>query len=63
MKQKSHSGVKKRIKKTGSGKLMWEKSAKKHLLTGKSKRQKKLHPGGKPVSKSDAKNMAKLLAN
>jgi large subunit ribosomal protein L35 len=61
MKLKTHSGTKKRVKITGSGKLMFRKSAVKHLLTGKSKRQKKAFRGGKPVAKADAKNFAKLL--
>ncbi len=63
MKQKSHSGTKKRIKKTGTGKLMWEKSHKRHRLTSKSKDQKKAFAGGKPVSKANAKNVSKVLFN
>ncbi|EKD63180.1 MAG: hypothetical protein ACD_51C00323G0004 [uncultured bacterium] len=47
VKQKSHSGAKKRIKKTGSGKFRMEKAAKRHLLANKSHRQKKL--GGKKI--------------
>ena len=41
MKQKTHSGLKKRVKVTGSGKVMFQKAAKNHLLSSKSKRQKK----------------------
>ncbi len=62
MKKKSHSGLKKRVKITGKGKFMFSKSAKKHLLVNKSKRQKKLHQGGKVASASDSKWIAKLLA-
>lgn len=62
MKKKSHSGLKKRVKKTGTGKFKFSKSAKKHLLVNKSKRQKKLNRGGKIASASDAKWIAKLLA-
>lgn len=41
-KMKSHSGAKKRIKKTGSGKFVTKHSGTSHLLTGK-KRRKQLH--------------------
>ena len=34
-KQKTHSGMKKRIKRTGSGKLMHAQANKRHLLEGK----------------------------
>jgi large subunit ribosomal protein L35 len=61
MKKKSNSGLKKRIKITGTGKIMFSKSAKKHLLVNKSKRQKKLHRAGKPASASDSKWIKKLL--
>lgn len=42
VKQKSHSGAKKRVRKTGSGKFTMEKAAKRHLLANKSHTQKKL---------------------
>ncbi|MBU1152165.1 50S ribosomal protein L35 [Patescibacteria group bacterium] len=61
MKQKTHSGLKKRIKKTGSGKLMVEKSCKRHLLDNKSKKQKKLGKGGIAVNPSRLKSVKKLL--
>jgi ribosomal protein L35 len=50
------------VKKTGTGKFMFSKSAKKHLLVNKSKRQKKLNRGGKVASASDSKWISKLLA-
>ncbi len=62
MKKKSHSGLKKRVKKTGKGKFVFTKSAKKHLLVNKSKRQKKVNRAGKVASASDAKWIGKLLA-
>lgn len=40
MKQKTHSGLKKRAKITGSGKIMFQKACKNHLLSSKSKDQK-----------------------
>jgi len=41
-KMKSHSGAKKRVRKTGSGKYVLKRNSKNHLLQQKSKRQKKL---------------------
>jgi large subunit ribosomal protein L35 len=41
-KMKSHSGAKKRIRKTGSGKLAMKRHSRNHLLQQKSKRQKRL---------------------
>lgn len=57
MKLKSHSSTKKRVKVTGTGKLRLRKSAKKHLLAQKSKRQKRLHPGGKATTSTNDKNL------
>lgn len=42
-KMKSHSGAKKRIRKTGSGKLAMKRHSRNHLLMQKSKRQKRLN--------------------
>jgi len=39
---KSHSGAKKRIWKTGSGKLAFKRHSRNHLLLQKNKRQKRL---------------------
>ena len=39
-KHKSHSGAKKRFKKTAKGKLMFKKSCNSHLLTNKGKNHK-----------------------
>lgn len=41
-KMKSHSGAKKRIRKTGSGKLAMKRAGRNHLLQQKGKRQKAL---------------------
>ncbi|MBI3619222.1 50S ribosomal protein L35 [Candidatus Peregrinibacteria bacterium] len=40
---KSHSGAKKRLRRTGSGKLAFKRRGRKHLLMQKNKRQKRLH--------------------
>ena len=61
MKLKTHSATKKRVKKTGTGKYKFRKSATQHLLTSKSKRQKKLHRSGKVASPSDTRALARLL--
>jgi large subunit ribosomal protein L35 len=42
-KLKSHSGAKKRIRKTGSGRLKFNRNSRNHLLSQKSKRQKRLN--------------------
>lgn len=42
-KLKSHSGAKKRFRKTGSGKLAMKRHSRNHLLQQKSKRQKRLN--------------------
>jgi large subunit ribosomal protein L35 len=41
-KQKSHSGAKKRVRKTGSGQYAFKRHSRSHLLLQKSKRQKRL---------------------
>lgn len=61
MKQKSHSGAKKRVRKTGKGTFMTQKSCKNHLLVNKSKRQKKLFSKGKPADTTKKKIIAKML--
>ena len=40
---KSHSGAKKRLRRTGSGKLAFKRRGRSHLLMQKSKRQKRLN--------------------
>jgi large subunit ribosomal protein L35 len=62
MKQKSHSGAKKRVKITGTGKMIVRKSCKNHLLVNKSKGQKKLHKKGKPVEATLVKALRKMIA-
>ncbi len=42
-KMKSHSGAKKRLKRTGSGKLAFDRNSRNHLLLQKNKRQKRLN--------------------
>jgi len=61
MKMKTHSGTKKRVTKTGSGKIRIEKGSKRHLLINKSKRQKNLGGNKMVVSPADAKRFKALL--
>ncbi|MFA7682109.1 MAG: 50S ribosomal protein L35 [Candidatus Peribacteraceae bacterium] len=59
-KQKSHSGAKKRVRRTGSGKIAVKRSGRSHLLLQKSKRQKNLSRTLIP-SKTEGKSIRSLL--
>ena len=61
MKQKTHSGLKKRTKLTGSGKIMFKKSCKNHLLSSKSKRQLKGDKGGVKAPAGHMKTISRML--
>ena len=62
MKQKTHSGAKKRVKINAKGKMFLKKASRNHLLINKAKRQKKLNQKtGKPVNPSNIKSIKKLL--
>ena len=61
MKAKTHSGAKKRIKIRKSGKVMMQKACKNHLLSNKSKRQKKLNKSGMPVTPTRMKSIRRLI--
>ena len=61
MKQKTHSGTKKRTRVTGTGKVMFRKACKNHLLSSKSKRQKKLSPLGVSAPDGIKKTLSRLL--
>lgn len=60
-KMKTHSGAKKRFRKTGSGKLMREQAGKRHLLEHKSSRRTRRLTSDQPVAKADVKQIKKLL--
>lgn len=60
-KMKTHSGAKKRFRKTGSGKLMREQAGKRHLLEHKSSRRTRRLSSDQPVAKADVKQIKKLL--
>src|SRR5699024_1524262 len=60
-KNKTHSGTKKRVRVTGSGKLMREKANARHLLEHKSSTRKRRLGSDTDVAKADVKRMKKLL--
>jgi large subunit ribosomal protein L35 len=60
-KMKSHSGAKKRFRRTGTGKLKREKAFRSHILTKKSqKRKRNLRKAG-IVDPTDAQRINKLI--
>ena len=60
-KNKTHSGTSKRIKVSGSGKLLREKANRRHLLEHKSSKRTRRLEGVTEVAKSDAKRIKRLL--
>ena len=60
-KMKSHSGAKKRFKKTGSGKLQARHAFSSHILEKKSPKRKRGFSVDIPISKADRKTVTKLL--
>jgi large subunit ribosomal protein L35 len=61
MKNKTHSGTKKRIKVTGTGKLMREKAGKRHLLEKKSSEKTRRLAGEVQVAPQDDKRVRRML--
>jgi len=62
-KTKTHSGLKKRIKVTGTGKLKRGHAYKNHLAASKTTKQNRQLRGETLVSHSDAKRIAPLISN
>ncbi len=60
-KNKSHSGMKKRIKVTGTGKLLRQKAGMRHLLEHKSSKTTRHLSGTTEVAPADARRIRKLL--
>ena len=60
-KMKSHSGAKKRFKKTGSGKLQGRHAYSSHILEKKSPKRKRSFGVDRDISKADGKRVTKLL--
>ena len=61
MKNKTHSGTKKRIKVSGTGKLLREKAGKRHLLEKKSSEKTRRLAGQTEVAPQDTKRLRKML--
>ena len=60
-KMKSHSGAKKRFKKTGSGKLQGRHAYSSHMLEHKSPKRKRAFGLDRDISRADRKTVTKLL--
>ena len=58
---KPHSGMKKRVKFTGRGKLRREQTNRRHLLEHKPSTRTRRLEGTTEVSKADTKKVKKLL--
>ena len=61
MKQKAHSGAKKRIKVRKSGSLMVEKASRRHLLINKSKGQKSKGKTGLKIDPTKMQAVRRML--
>ncbi|MDG4770617.1 MULTISPECIES: 50S ribosomal protein L35 [Micromonosporaceae] len=60
-KMKSHTGMGKRVKVTGRGKILAEQAGKRHLLEGKPSTRTRRLTGTVEVSPADVKRIKKLL--
>ena len=60
-KNKTHSGMKKRVKVTGTGRLLTEQAGKRHLLERKSSRITRRLTGTVEVAPADAPRVKRLL--
>lgn len=61
-KMKTNPGAKKRFSLTGSGKIKRKHAFKSHILTKKTKKQKRHLTNAGLVAKADVKSVKKLLA-
>jgi large subunit ribosomal protein L35 len=61
-KMKTKSGAKKRVTMTGTGKLVRKHAYKSHILTKKTKKQKRNLTYKAIVSKADEKNVRRAIA-
>lgn len=61
-KMKSHSGTKKRFRRTGTGKLMRAKAYKSHILTKKTTKRKRGFRQETEIAPADAKLINARLA-
>lgn len=61
MKLKSHSGARKRFRRTGSGKLMRRKAGRRHILTSKHRDRKRRLKGASTVDPTMTLSVNRLL--
>lgn len=62
-KMKTHSGAKKRLRKTGRGKIMREQANNQHMYEQKSSRRKRRLRRDKELSPADTKIAKRLLGD
>ena len=60
-KMKPHTGMGKRVKVTGKGKILVEQAGKRHLLEGKSSKVTRRMTGTVEVAKVDVPRIKKML--
>jgi len=60
-KMKTHKGVAKRVKVTGSGKLMRSQAGRGHLKLAKSRKRFRKLKGEAPLAKGDARNAKRMI--
>ena len=60
-KNKTHSGIAKRVKVTGRGKLLRQQAGLRHRLEVKSSKETRDLSGVVPVNKADVKRVKKML--
>ncbi len=62
-KMKSHSGAKKRFKKTSKGKIKRKKAGRSHILTKKSPKRKRQLRKDTQVDDADEKRVERMLSS
>jgi large subunit ribosomal protein L35 len=62
-KMKTHSGTKKRVKKTATGRVKVSHAFRGHLLSAKSKNAKRHHRNANFISSADMKRIRQQIAN
>ena len=60
-KLKTHKGTKKRVKVTGTGKIMRKKANASHMLTKKSRKRKRQLHGNSVITGADAKRLKNAI--
>jgi large subunit ribosomal protein L35 len=61
-KMKTHSGMSKRVRITGRGRILTEQAGKRHLLEGKSSTRTRRMSGTVEIAKTEVKRIKRLLA-